>query len=176
MPLTDKLGAIADAIRDKTGKNAAMTLDEMPGEIAAISTSTGGVSGGTFEPQFGSFTPTDAIANISIQLKDDIPDDFMMFTILNDKNIEAFKNAGTVAEIRLHKNGEFMIMRACSADNVMLAATRHTIFLTGANHGSFDAKTRTISFSVSPTSVLYLARYDYCIVPYSGIDVAGWFA
>lgn len=36
MALIDKLTAIADAIRAKTGKTATMTLDEMPTEIAAI--------------------------------------------------------------------------------------------------------------------------------------------
>lgn len=38
MALTDKLSNIADAIRSKTGKNATMTLAEMPAEIAGITT------------------------------------------------------------------------------------------------------------------------------------------
>ena len=38
MALTDKLTAIADAIRDKDGSTATMTLDQMPGKIAAITT------------------------------------------------------------------------------------------------------------------------------------------
>ena len=37
MALTDKLSAIGTAIRNKTGKTALMTLDEMPTEIAGIS-------------------------------------------------------------------------------------------------------------------------------------------
>ena len=37
MALTDKLTAIADAIRSKSGKSAAMTLDQMPVEIRALS-------------------------------------------------------------------------------------------------------------------------------------------
>lgn len=37
MTLVDKLDAIGDAIRAKTGKSAKMTLDEMPQEIAGIS-------------------------------------------------------------------------------------------------------------------------------------------
>lgn len=37
MALTDKLKAIADAIRTKTGKSAVLTLDQMPAEILAIS-------------------------------------------------------------------------------------------------------------------------------------------
>lgn len=41
MALTDKLSAIGTAIRNKTGKTALMTLDEMPTEIASI-TSGGG--------------------------------------------------------------------------------------------------------------------------------------
>lgn len=43
MALTDKLSAIADAIRAKTGKSDSMTLEQMPTEIASI---TGGGSGG----------------------------------------------------------------------------------------------------------------------------------
>lgn len=41
MALIDKLTAIADAIRVKTGKTATMTLDEMPTEIAAIEAGEG---------------------------------------------------------------------------------------------------------------------------------------
>lgn len=44
MALTDKLTAIADAIRGKTGKTDALTLEQMPGEIEGIQ--TGGGSGG----------------------------------------------------------------------------------------------------------------------------------
>lgn len=39
MALTDKLTAIGDAIREKTGSTDLMTLDEMPNVIAAITTS-----------------------------------------------------------------------------------------------------------------------------------------
>lgn len=45
MELTNKLTAIADAIRSKTGKTNAMTLDEMVTEISNIS--AGGSSGET---------------------------------------------------------------------------------------------------------------------------------
>ena len=38
MALTDKLTAIADAIRSKTGKTDGLTLEQMPGEIAGIQT------------------------------------------------------------------------------------------------------------------------------------------
>lgn len=44
MALTDKLTAIAAAIREKSGTSALLTLDAMPGAIAAIE--TGGGSGG----------------------------------------------------------------------------------------------------------------------------------
>jgi hypothetical protein len=47
MALTDKLTAIADAIRAKTGGTAALTLDQMPTEIANIQT---GGSGGKGDP------------------------------------------------------------------------------------------------------------------------------
>lgn len=41
MALTEKLIAIADAIRDKTGGTEGMTLDEMPTQIAGIETGGG---------------------------------------------------------------------------------------------------------------------------------------
>lgn len=45
MALTDKIKAIADAIRTKTGTTDAMTLDEMPDKIAGIPSGTSGDSG-----------------------------------------------------------------------------------------------------------------------------------
>lgn len=53
MALTDKLDAIADSIRAKTGKTALMTLDEMPAEIASIK--SGGGSGGEVVQHVGSY-------------------------------------------------------------------------------------------------------------------------
>ena len=44
MAITDKLTAIADAIRAKDGTTGTMTLAEMPGKIAAIQTGSGGSS------------------------------------------------------------------------------------------------------------------------------------
>lgn len=41
MALIDKLSAIGDAIREKTGKDDLLTLDEMPAEISAIETGGG---------------------------------------------------------------------------------------------------------------------------------------
>lgn len=48
MAITDKLVAIADAIRGKTGKTTALTLDEMPVEIAGIQTGGGGGNANTY--------------------------------------------------------------------------------------------------------------------------------
>ncbi len=45
MALTDKLTAIGDAIREKTGSTELMTLDDMPAAIAAIETGSGGGDG-----------------------------------------------------------------------------------------------------------------------------------
>lgn len=44
MALTDKLTAIGDAIRSKTGGSDLLTLDEMPQEIQSIQTGGGGTS------------------------------------------------------------------------------------------------------------------------------------
>lgn len=49
MALIDKLNAIGDAIRAKTGKSDLLSLDAMPAEIASIQTSSGGGSGNFVE-------------------------------------------------------------------------------------------------------------------------------
>lgn len=48
MALTDKLSAIGVAIREKTGKSDLLTLDQMPTEIASITTGGGGGGDTTF--------------------------------------------------------------------------------------------------------------------------------
>ena len=48
MALTDKLTAIANAIREKTGGTELLTLDQMPAEIAGIETGGGDIVHGTF--------------------------------------------------------------------------------------------------------------------------------
>ena len=50
MALTDKLVAIADAIREKDGSTGTMTLAEMPGRIAAIETGGGGSTSDPLDP------------------------------------------------------------------------------------------------------------------------------
>ena len=55
MALTDKLTAIADAIRGKTGGTQEMTLEQMAQAIAGIEVGGGG---GLSEPITGSFTAT----------------------------------------------------------------------------------------------------------------------
>lgn len=57
MALTDKLAAIGDAIRAKTGKEEKLTLDQMPDEIAGIS--GGGGGGGGADPVLAPLTVTE---------------------------------------------------------------------------------------------------------------------
>ena len=52
MALINKLNAIGDAIRNKTGKSDLLTLDQMPVEIAAIETGGGGSGGDIPEEAF----------------------------------------------------------------------------------------------------------------------------
>ena len=63
MALTDKLTAIADAIRSKTGGTDTMTLEKMAVEIAAIE-----IDGGGFTIQSGSFTPAENLFAYEIKL------------------------------------------------------------------------------------------------------------
>lgn len=83
MALIEKLNAIGDAIREKTGKTARMTLDEMPVEIANIETGGGVVPTPTQEktvdvtkngaveviPDEG-YTLSKATANVDVPIPD----------------------------------------------------------------------------------------------------------
>lgn len=78
MALTDKLTAIGDAIRAKTGDTAMLTLDEMPTAIAGISSIDWGYQ---LEAYSGSYTP---ITNsIGIEMNN-VPSDYIdrVFIIL----------------------------------------------------------------------------------------------
>lgn len=59
MALTDKLTAIANAIRGKTGKTDALTLDQMPGEITGIQAGGGDIMLGSYKLIYGQVTPTE---------------------------------------------------------------------------------------------------------------------
>ena len=59
MALTDKLSAIGTAIRNKTGKTALMTLDEMPTEIAGITSGGDPVINPLEVTANGTYTATD---------------------------------------------------------------------------------------------------------------------
>lgn len=50
MALIEKLTAIGEAIRAKTGKSDLLTLEQMPVEIASIESGSGGNSGGNGSP------------------------------------------------------------------------------------------------------------------------------
>ncbi len=65
MALTDKLAAIADAIRTKTGKTEAMTLDEMPSEISGIETGGGGGTPTEIILQTKTVTPTKSAQDVT---------------------------------------------------------------------------------------------------------------
>ena len=67
MALTNKLTAIADAIRGKTGKTEEMTLDQMATEIAGIV--AGGGSAG-IQSASGTYVLTEDAASMSIDIND----------------------------------------------------------------------------------------------------------
>ncbi len=63
MSVQEKLTAIADAIRDKTGGTDALTLDEMAVAIAGI---TGGSSGGVSGIYIAQITPASDLATLTV--------------------------------------------------------------------------------------------------------------
>lgn len=72
MALTEKLSAIGDAIREKTGKEELLTLEQMSLEIASIV--SGGGSSGDFELTEGTITPTSETQELRLPWeKDSLP-------------------------------------------------------------------------------------------------------
>lgn len=63
MALTDKLTAIANAIRSKTGGNAKLTLDEMAAAIYNIHSSGGSIGDNNFEIKY-IYSNEDRFSNI----------------------------------------------------------------------------------------------------------------
>jgi len=72
MALTDKLTAIADAIRAKTGKSGTLTLDQMPGEISSITGGGGGSSAGCVTVTF--MNGSTELFSRPVYIGDDCPD------------------------------------------------------------------------------------------------------
>lgn len=86
MALTDKLTAIADAIRGKTGGTDALTLDQMATEIAGIET------GGGLETCTVNYTCDTTTANL-------------FYMVVNDGgNCEAVRQAGLEAGTHTFEN------------------------------------------------------------------------
>lgn len=65
MSVNEKMTAIADAIRWKTGKTEEMTLDQMATEIGAIE--TGASLPGVSNITYGEFTPASDVSTITIE-------------------------------------------------------------------------------------------------------------
>lgn len=74
MALTDKLTAIADAIRAKTGGTAALTLDGMAEAVAGIEAGGGGVSFDGLTVLSGTFTPSADVSsgNYTVEVCDSV--------------------------------------------------------------------------------------------------------
>ena len=70
MVFTDKLTAIADSIREKTGETGGMTLDEMPTKIASIS--SGGSAAGCVTVTF--MNGAEVLFTRPVYIGDDCPD------------------------------------------------------------------------------------------------------
>lgn len=104
MALTDKLNAIGEAIRAKTGKTDKLTLDEMPNEIASISGGGTTPANPIIEPlsvtENGTYTAPNGVDGYSpIEVNVPIPDGYI-------------KPNGT---LNIDKNGTYDVTEKASA-------------------------------------------------------------
>lgn len=109
MALTDKLSAIANAIRTQSGKTAKLTLDQMPGEIIDLQSLVFTVVGGTSVPSnpkvntiwiktsttitgwvFSATQPSGATGRVWIQTGNSSP---VAFNALKKNNIQVYPHS-----------------------------------------------------------------------------------
>jgi hypothetical protein len=117
------LGAIADAIRDKTGKTEEMTLDQMPLEIASIVAggNSGGNTGGMNGIYMAKITPAENISTMDIE-----------------------HNLGTTdilfALVWIESMGDYEVTENHSAANIWLKTDIPTRVTSSLNRENFEAQ------------------------------------
>lgn len=79
MALINKLKAIGDAIRSKTGKTDSLTLEQMVSEIGSIQTGGSGSGGDSSGVISGSFTPTEDTLSVTIDIGS-YPEHFLLYS------------------------------------------------------------------------------------------------
>lgn len=161
MALTNKLTAIADAIRGKTGKSEEMTLDQMAIEIAGIS--SGG--GGGIAYDMGEFVLDADVHNLYTNRGDGIPHelgetpDFILvwtddFADLSSDNVNPYGTAVSCGYMWM--NGlTGMVQRLTSAANLNFGMYLSLILNSSAYALSFNPPTSAsycISTETLPTS------------------------
>ena len=124
MALTDKLTAIADAIRGKTGKTDGLTLDQMATEIAGIGqgSSDGGASGiymakVTMADNVGSFNVMHNLGTKDILFALCFANDLNGITPASENNIIAKSWMNTNINVRYGLDGGFNTMYKYSVAN-----------------------------------------------------------
>lgn len=100
MALIDKLSAIGDAIRAKTGKTALLTLDQMPTEIAAIETGGGGGSCPAVE------VTGDCSSRFANGKWDNLINNHKIITYSITSSDKMFQNSSALTEIPFELNGQ----------------------------------------------------------------------
>lgn len=88
MALTNKLSAIGNAIREKTGKTDLLTLDQMPEEIKGIETGSGSVD---YMPYVKSITFSNAISEITDDIYLDLSNATSISGLIDQLNINFSK-------------------------------------------------------------------------------------
>ena len=144
MALIDKLTAIADAIRGKTGKMEEMTLDQMPLEIASIVSGGGGggdsynnpwVSYETAEIEIGENTVTnaeEALAFMASASGIDVVDDFVILnnpTTYNQlvSKVYGQMNGSSKAGYRYRDGAILLISMTAAFSAVLVPGTKYLI-------------------------------------------------
>lgn len=105
MALTDKLAAVANAIRGKTGKSGTMTLDEMPVEIAGITTDAPDL---LLPAGFPDYVRTEA-ADVASRVRSVLKNDSIVSIMASDTHYPG-ENAGYSDEYNTNAGVEHLCM------------------------------------------------------------------
>lgn len=135
MALTDKLTAIADAIRTKTGSTEKLTLAQMPTEIAGIQAGGGGVSiegANVYEITIGANSITNAFdgyAYIEGLVKKDALVMLNSIPTINNQLVTFFVNKSTSSPAIRYRGGVYTeALKQTAYDGVLVEGTVYTVF------------------------------------------------
>lgn len=160
MALIEKLNAIGEAIRTKTGKTEKMTLDEMPIEIASIE--GGGGTGGGEENIIEKWISGEAVTDINLPnataIRANLFQNDTVLTSISMPKVKsigdyAFQNCSNLALTSLPNNLETIGSRSFAGCKNTFTSFPSSLKSIGARAFYYNSSLTSLTFEGTPTSI-----------------------